>query len=98
MPGKTQDSFLHLASVSLSLQANRHILAVGPPRSDITPVNAGLVSRMRSTSRMIESSERFCMIRPSCSVIEQKVQPPKQPRMMLTECWIISNAGIFSSP
>jgi len=38
------------------------------------------------------------MIRPSCSVIEQKVQPPKQPRMMLTEKRIISKAGIFASP
>ena len=38
------------------------------------------------------------MIRPSCSVIEQKVQPPKQPRMILTEKRIISYAGIFLSP
>ena len=30
------------------------------------------------------------MILPSCSVIEQKVQPPKQPRMMLIEKRIIS--------
>ena len=36
------------------------------------------------------------MMRPSCSVIEQKVQPPKQPRMMLTEKRIISHAGIFA--
>ena len=86
MPGYTQLSFRQAASVSLSLQARRHMLAVGPPRSEITPVNAGLVSRMRSTSLMIESSERLCMMRPSCSVIEQKVQPPKQPRMILTEC------------
>jgi hypothetical protein len=34
--------------------------------------------------------ERFWMMRPSCSVIEQKVQPPKQPRMMFTEKRIIS--------
>jgi len=35
---------------------------------------------MVSISRMIESSERLWMMRPSCSVIEQKVHPPKQPR------------------
>ncbi len=56
------------------------MLAVGPPRSEITPVKPGTVSRMVSISRMTESSERFWMMRPSCSVIEQKVQPPKQPR------------------
>jgi hypothetical protein len=39
---------------------------------------------------MTESSERFWMIRPSCSVIEQKVQPPKQPRWMGIENRIIS--------
>ena len=38
------------------------------------------------------------MMRPSCSVIEQKVQPPKQPRMIVTENRIISYAGIFASP
>ena len=45
---------------------------------------------------MIESSERLWMMRPSCSVIEQKVQPPKQPRMMSIEKRIISYAGILS--
>ena len=53
---------------------------------------------MDSISRMIESSDRFWMIRPSCSVIEQKVHPPKQPRWMITENRIISQAGIFASP
>ena len=38
------------------------------------------------------------MMRPSCSVIEQKVQPPKQPRMMFTEKRIISQAGILVAP
>ncbi len=33
------------------------------------------------------------MIRPSCSVIEQKLQPPKQPRRIVTENLIISYAG-----
>ncbi|CSI77722.1 Uncharacterised protein [Vibrio cholerae] len=47
---------------------------------------------------MIDSCERFWMMRPSCSVIEQNEQPPKQPRMMLTEVLIMSYAGIFASP
>jgi hypothetical protein len=38
------------------------------------------------------------MMRPSCSVIEQNEQPPKQPRMIVTELRIISQAGIFASP
>jgi hypothetical protein len=38
------------------------------------------------------------MMRPSCSVIEQKVQPPKQPRMMLIEKRIMSQAGMRASP
>ena len=62
------------------------------------PVKPGVLSRMASISRTIESSERLWMTRPSCSVIEQKVQPPKQPRMMLIEKRIISQAGIFASP
>jgi hypothetical protein len=66
------------------------MLAVGPPRSEMTPVKPGVESRMTSISRMIESSERFWMIRPSCSVIEQNVQPPKQPRCMAMEKRIIS--------
>ena len=53
---------------------------------------------MRSISRRIDSSERLWMIRPSCSVIEQKLQPPKQPRRIVTENLIISYAGSFASP
>ena len=74
------------------------MLAVGPPRSETMPVKPGVLSRISSISRSTESSERLCMMRPSCSVIEQKVQPPKQPRMMLIEKRIISQAGIFASP
>ena len=74
------------------------MLAVGPPRSEITPVNPGTVSRTFSTSRMTESSERLWMMRPSCSVMEQKVHPPKQPRCIATEKRIILYAGIFASP
>ena len=65
------------------------MFAVGPPRSEITPVKPGTVSRISSTSLRIDFSERLWMIRPSCSVIEQNVQPPKQPRWMVTEKRII---------
>jgi hypothetical protein len=61
------------------------MFAVGPPRSEITPVNPGTLSRMVSISRITDSSERLWMMRPSCSVMEQKVHPPKQPRWIDTE-------------
>ena len=38
------------------------------------------------------------MMRPSCSVMEQNVQPPKQPRMIVTEKRIILQAGMLASP
>ena len=76
----------------------RYMLAVGPPMSEMMPVKPSVLSRISSISRSTEASERFWMTRPSCSVIEQKVQPPKQPRMMLTEKRIISQAGILVAP
>ncbi|MCY1455032.1 hypothetical protein D9M71_721370 [compost metagenome] len=90
IPGNTHDGLRHADSISGLLQAMRYMFAVGPPRSEITPVKPGTLSRISSISRMIDSWERFWMIRPSCSVIEQKVQPPKQPRMMFTEKRIMS--------
>src|SRR3546814_9105816 len=74
----------------------RYMLAVGPPISEITPVKPGVRSRICSISRRIEASERFWMMRPSCSVNEQKLQPPNQRRMMVTEKRIMSQAGIFA--
>ncbi|OIQ70134.1 hypothetical protein GALL_482570 [mine drainage metagenome] len=62
------------------------------------PVKPLTLSRISSISRITESSLRLWMMRPSCSVIEQKVQPPKQPRMMFTLKRIISHAGILVSP
>ena len=62
----------------------------------MTPVKPGTVSRTVSISRITESSERLWMMRPSCSVIEQKVQPPKQPRWIAMENRIISYAGMFA--
>ena len=90
MPGNTHDGRRHAASISRLLHARRYMFAVGPPRSEITPVKPGTVSRIVSISRMIESSERLWMMRPSCSVIEQNVQPPKQPRWIAIEKRIIS--------
>src|SRR5438132_3284075 len=85
IPGKTHDGRRQADSIFLSLQARRYMFAVGPPRSEICPVKPGTVSRIRSISRTTESSDRFWMIRPSCSVMEQKVHPPKQPRWIVTE-------------
>ena len=90
MPGNTQDGLRQAASILGLLHDIRHILAVGPPKSEITPVNPGTVSRTVSISRRIEASERLWIIRPSCSVIEQKVQPPKQPLWIEIEKRIIS--------
>src|SRR5580658_730996 len=98
MPGNTQEGRRHALSMARDLHARRYMFAVGPPRSEITPVNPGTVSRTVSTSRMIESSERLWMMRPSCSVMEQKVQPPKQPRWMEMEKRIILYAGITAAP
>src|SRR5215469_2990371 len=98
MSGNTQDGRRHSASTLGSLHAIRYMLAVGPPISEITPVKPGVLSRIRSISRRIEPSERLWMMRPSCSVIEQKVQPPKQQGMTVTENLIISQAGILASP
>src|SRR5690606_555678 len=89
MPGNTHDGLRQADSISGLLQAMRYMLAVGPPRSETTPVKPGTFF-ICSISARIDSCERFWMMRPSCSVIEQKVQPPKQPRMMLTEKRIIS--------
>ncbi len=98
MVGYTHDRRRHDSSIFFSLQASRYMLAVGPPRSEMVPVNPLVLSRISSTSRRIDGSDRLWMMRPSCSVIEQKVQPPKQPRMMLTEKRIMSHAGIFALP
>ncbi len=99
MSGKTQEGRRHKASVFWSLHAMRYMLAVGPPMSEMMPVKPVRLVADQSRSRCrIEASERLWMMRPSCSVIEQKVQPPKQPRMMVTEERIMSQAGIFASP
>src|SRR5882757_2425683 len=98
MPGYTQLGLRQADSISGDLQPMRYMLAVGPPRSEMVPVKPLTLSRIASTSLMIESSERLWMMRPSCSVIEQKVQPPKQPLCIATEKRIILYAGICAWP
>src|SRR5258706_469628 len=95
MSGYPHDGLRHARSMSLLLQLMRYMFAVGPPRSEMLPVKPGVTSRMRSISRRIDGSLRLWMMRPSCSVIEQKLQPPKQPRRIVTENLIISYAGSF---
>src|SRR5215216_3781191 len=95
MPGNTQDGLRQADSTSRLLQAMRYMFAVAPPRSEMMPVKPGVTSRMRSISERIDCSERDWICRPSCSVIEQKLQPPKQPRRIVTENLIISYAGSF---
>src|SRR5262249_27793624 len=92
--GWTHESRLHRASTSGRVQRIWYMLAVGPPMSETTPENRGSCPIRRSSPRT-ESGDRDWMIRPWCAVIEQNVQPPKQPRMMVTESLTTSYAGIF---
>ena len=55
----------------------------------ITPLNSGSAVIWR-ISPSTDSWLRLWMIRPSCAVIEQNVQPPKQPRMICTESFTTS--------
>ena len=89
MVGWTHESRLHFASTSGRVQRIVYMFAVGPPMSVITPLNSGSAASF-STSFRTDSCERFWMMRPWCAVIEQNVQPPKQPRMIVTESLIIS--------
>src|SRR3569832_2462451 len=98
MSGNTHDSLRQACSIFFDLHAMRYMLAVGPPRSEMTPVNPGVLLWFVLFFWFFVFLLWFWMMRPSCSVIEQKVQPPKQPRMMLIEKRIISHAGILASP
>src|SRR5438270_9964498 len=95
MLGCTQERRLHLASTSGRVQRIWYMLAVGPPTSLMMPLNSGSAASLR-TSLTTDSGDRDWMIRPWWAVIEQKVQPPKQPRMIVTESLIISKAGTGS--
>ena len=93
--GWTHESRRHFASTSGRVQRIRYMLAVGPPRSLIVPLKPGSRA-IPSTSFRTEASERLWITRPSCIVMLQKVHPPKQPRMMVTESLIMPWAGIGS--
>src|SRR5690606_41534115 len=85
MVGYTQLGRRQVCSALGFWQFKRYILAVGPPKSDITPVKPGTLSRISLISCIMDSFDRLWITRPSCSVIEQNEQPPKQPRIILTE-------------
>src|SRR5258708_2224424 len=89
------DNRLHFASTSGRVQRIRYMFAVAPPMSLTTPLNSGSAAILR-TSLTIDVSDRDWIMRPWWAVIEQNVQPPKQPRMIVTESLIISWAGIGS--
>src|SRR4029077_14149151 len=91
-----QERRRHLASTSGRVQRIWYMLAVGPPMSLTTPENSGSAAILR-TSLRTDSWDRDCIMRPWCAVMEQKVQPPKQPRISVTESLIISKAGIGST-
>jgi hypothetical protein len=59
------------------------------------PLNSGSAAICR-TSLRIEPWLRLWIARPWCIVIEQNVQPPKHPRIVVTESLIIACAGIGS--
>ena len=82
------------ASTSGRVQFIWYMLAVGPPMSETTPEKPGSWP-IRRSSPSTDSGDRDWMIRPWCAVIEQNVQPPKQPRMIVTESLTTSKAGIF---
>ncbi len=96
MPGCTQERRRHARSIFSSLHFIAYMFAVGPPTSLMTPWKSSM-RRSARTSRSTLSALRDWITRPSCSVIEQKVQPPKQPRIVTIEWRTVSNAGIFSS-
>ena len=59
MPGNTQLGLRQADSISGDLQPKRYMLAVGPPKSEMTPVKPLTLSRMSSISRSTEASLRL---------------------------------------
>ena len=80
--------------------ASRYMLAVGPPRSLTVPFQSSCVRghRRRARRKHRTSGCGSGWRAPGAMVIEQNVHPPKQPRMIVTESRIMSNAGIFAPP
>ena len=82
--GWTHDSRLQIASTSGRVHFIWYMLAVGPPMSETTPEKPGSAP-CAAARRGPTRCDRDWMMRPWCAVIEQNVQPPKQPRMIVTE-------------
>ena len=95
--GCRQLSRRHFSRTSGREQFIWYMLAVGPPRSLMVPEKSGC-SAMRRISSRIDCWLRLWMMRPSWTVIEQNAQPPKQPRMIWTESFTTSKAGIRWRP
>ena len=77
-----------------------HAIHVGRRPADVAD-HALELRDLRASRRISASTDsrlRLWMTRPSWAVIEQKVQPPKQPRMIWIESLTTSKAGIFCSP
>ena len=72
-----------------------HMLALGPPISEIDPEKPSR-SAKRLTSSKMEASERDAMHRPWCSASVQKEQPPPQPLCDVMLVAIMLSAGIVS--
>ncbi len=76
-----------------------HAVHVGRRRSDVRKVTPEMGMRVtRSLRRRIDFSLREVMNLPWWADMVQKEQPPKQPRWILTECLIISQAGMSPDP
>ena len=65
------------------MQRIRYMFAVGPPRSLTVPLKSGDARERLHLAQHRASELRLWMMRPWCIVIEQNVQPPKQPRMIV---------------
>ena len=95
--GYTQEARRHLRCQSSSVQTMCHMLAVAPPMSLTTPVQPGTSFRP-SISRSTDASLRETTSRPWCSVMQQKLQPAAQPRMIGDAEADLLHAGIFAAP
>jgi hypothetical protein len=80
------------------LRAAPHLVHVGRRPADVGDRAAEVVHAAQRAHLAQHALRRAdWMIRPSCSVIEQNVQPPKHPRITTIECFTVSNAGMGSS-
>ena len=83
----------HFASTSGRVQRIWYMFAVGPPRSLIVPLKPGVGGDALDLARGPTRWLRLWIARPWCIVMLQNVQPPKQPRMIVTESRIIVVRG-----